>query len=61
MGKQQEERVLPSEFDTKTAKKQDGMPDTASAERQEVKDLTRLRIERNKAARHARCSTLRTK
>lgn len=60
MEKQQEARVLSNETGVGVARMQKEMRDTANSGRQQLHDLTRLRIERNRAARHARCATMRT-
>lgn len=61
MEKQQEAHVLSSEISAGVARGQEEMRSLTNSGRQQLHDLTRLRIERNKAARHARCATLRTK
>ena len=61
MEKEQKSRALPGEVGFSLARIQDAMNEVAKASEQQLRDLTRLRIERNMAARHARCATIRTK
>jgi hypothetical protein len=58
MEKQQEERVLSNEAGVRMARMQEEMHGRASSGRQQLHDLTRLRIERNRAAKHARCAAM---
>jgi hypothetical protein len=61
MEKQQEVHVLSSESGAGLTGMQEEMRGLTNSCRQQLHDLTRLRIERNKAARHARCAVMRTK
>jgi hypothetical protein len=56
MEKQQKAHVLPGEVGISMATMQEERRGLANFDKQQFNDLTRLRIERNKAARHARCS-----
>jgi hypothetical protein len=58
MEKQQEVRALSNEAEVVAARMQEEMRGMANPGRQQH-DLTRLRIERNRAARHARCAIMR--
>ena len=61
MEKQQEAHVLSNATGAAMARRQEEMRDIGHSGKQQLHDLTRLRIERNRAARHARCSVIRTK
>ena len=59
MEKQRDSCVLPNETGAEAARMQEEMCNVANSCRQQLEDLTRLRIERNKVARHARCAVMR--
>jgi hypothetical protein len=59
MEKQQEACVQSNEAEAGAARMQEEMRGMANSGRQQLHDLTRLRIERNRAARHARCAIMR--
>lgn len=56
MEKQQEAHGLSG---AGTARMQEEMRGMSDSDRQQLHDVTRLRIERNRAARHERCATRR--
>ena len=58
MKEQQEADVLSNETSAGMTRRQDEMRGMKDSDMQQLQDLTRLRIERNRAARHARCATM---
>jgi len=59
MEKQQEARVPSNQTGVGMARMQEEMRGMENSGKQKLHDLTRLRIERNRAARHARCAIMR--
>lgn len=59
MEKQQQARAVLNEVNVWVARIQEEMRGMESPGRQQLHDLTRLRIERNRAAKHARCAIMR--
>ena len=57
----QKAHAISGEIGNRMATMHDVKHDIANSNKQQFNDLARLRIERNKAARHARCTILRTK
>jgi len=58
MEKQQEARVPSNQAGVGMARMQEELRGMTNSAKQQLHDLTRLRIERNRAARHARCATM---
>ena len=58
MKEQQAEHVLSNETGAGMTRKQEEMCGMTGSGKQQLYDLTRLRIERNRAARHVRCATM---
>jgi hypothetical protein len=61
MKKQPEARVLSNENGAGMARMQEEMCAMENSGKQQLQDITRLRIERNRLARHVRCATVRMK
>jgi hypothetical protein len=59
MKEQQDKRALPNRIEHGMSRIPDCLPGMATHDPQHFHDLARMRIERDRAARHARCSTLR--
>ena len=61
MGKLQEMLALSNEAALRAARLQEEKRDMANFAKLQSQELAHMRIERNRAARHARCATMRTK
>ncbi len=58
MKEQQAAHVPSNETSAGMTRKQEELRGMTDSDKQQLHDLTRLRIERNRAARHARCATM---
>ncbi len=61
MEKQPEARVLSNENGAGVTRMQEEMRGMENSGKQQLQDISRLRIERNRVARHARCATMHMK